>query len=80
MLIPAKRRAAYVQVDPITGDLALKQHDNQQTVATVSNLQLDPNKAYTVLLVGSSAKPQTIVLEDRAEKAPIIPSQYPLGS
>ena len=31
----------------------LKRHDNQQTVATVSNLRLDPNKAYTDPLVGS---------------------------
>jgi hypothetical protein len=75
-----KDESRYVQVDPITGDLVLKRHDNQQTVATVSNLRLDPNKAYTVLLVGSSDKPQTVVLEDRVEKAPIVPTQYPLGS
>jgi hypothetical protein len=75
-----KDESRYVQVDPITEDLVLKRHDNQQAVATVSSLQLDPNKAYTVLLVGSGDKPQTIVLEDRVEKAPVIPTQYPLGS
>jgi hypothetical protein len=75
-----KDESRHVEVDPITGDLVLKRHDNQQTVATVSNLQLDPNKAYTVLLVGSGDKPQTIVLEDRVEKARIVPTPYPVGS
>ena len=69
----------YVEVDPGSGDLVLKRHDNQQTVATVSNLRLDPDKAYTVLLVGSDDKPRTVVLEDRVQRRPAMP-QYPLGS
>jgi hypothetical protein len=70
----------YVEVDPVMGELVLKRHDNHQTVATVSNLRLDRDKAYTLLLVGSENKPRTIVLEDRVEKAPAIPTQYPLSS
>jgi ribulose bisphosphate carboxylase small subunit len=69
----------YVEVDPGSGDLVLKRHNNQQTVATVSNLRLDPDKAYTVLLVGSDDKPRTVVLEDRVQRRPAMP-QYPLAS
>jgi hypothetical protein len=49
----------YVDVGPVSGDLVLKRHDNQQTVATVSNLRLYPDKAYTVLLVGSEESRQS---------------------
>jgi len=75
-----KDESRYAQMDPATGDLVLKRHNDQQTIATVSNLQLLADKAYTVLLVASSGKPQTIVLEDRVEKAPVVPQPYPLGT
>jgi hypothetical protein len=75
-----KDESRYVQVDPVTADLVLKRHNDQQTIATVSNLQLLADKAYTVLLLGGSDKPQTIVLEDRVEKAPIVPQPYPLST
>jgi hypothetical protein len=66
----------YVEVEPATGDLELKRDDNQQTVATVPNVRLEGNKAYTVLLAGENANPKTIVLEDRAEEEPIM-TEYP---
>jgi hypothetical protein len=75
-----KDESRYTEMDPVTGDLELKRDDNQQTVATVSNLQLEANKAYTILLTGSNDKPRTIVLEDRAEEEPNMPTYPPLGS
>ena len=72
-----KDESRYVETDPITGDLELKRDDNQQTVATVSSLRLEPNKAYSILLVGNKDKPRTIVLEDRVEEKPPMPTGFP---
>ena len=75
-----KDESRYVEVDAITGDVVLKRRDNQQVVATVSNVPLEANKACTVMLVGTVDKPETIVLADRAERPPVFPTQYPLGT
>jgi hypothetical protein len=64
----------YVEMDPAAGGLELKRDDNQKTVATVSDLRLAANQAYTVLLVGNKNKPRTIVLEDRVKEKPKIPA------
>jgi len=72
-----KDESRYVEMDPMAGDLELKRDDNQKLVATVSNLRLEANRAYTVLLVGPKEKPRTIVLEDRIEEKPIVPTPNP---
>jgi hypothetical protein len=71
--IDYKDESRYVEMDPSAGDIELKRADNQKSVATVSNLKLAANQAYTILLVGIKEKPRTIVLEDRVKEKPRIP-------
>ena len=71
-----KDESRYVEMDPMTGELEFKRDDNQLRIAIVPDLRLEMNKAYTILLAGLRDKPQTIVLEDRAEE-PNFPADYP---